>query len=134
MWNDSVDEEIKNKEGSSDGEVKRQKVEARYRVGGHEEDTCTVDLLDMGGDGTATSPNASANCEPLDLFSQPVQQGNDRNTIPKGGTKSTTPGSSDNKASELLLDFKGSRDEEEKKTTKLVYDQEHDIMDDIDLL
>ena len=109
-------------------------MEARYRVGGHEEDTCTVDLLDMGGDGTATSPNASANSEPLDLFSQPVQQGNDRNTIPKGGTKSTTPGSSDNKASELLLDFKGSRDEEEKKTTKLVYDQEHDIMDDIDLL
>ena len=134
MWNDSVDEEIKNKEGSSDGEVKRQKVEARYRVGGHEEDTCTVDLLDTGGDGTATSPNASANSEPLDLFSQPVQQGNDGNTIPKGGTKSTTPGSSDDKASELLLDFKGSRDEEEKKTTKLVYDQEHDIMDDIDLL
>ena len=33
MWNDSVDKEIKNKEGSSDGEVKRQKVEARYREG-----------------------------------------------------------------------------------------------------
>ena len=133
MWNESVDEEIKNKESGSGEEVKRQKVEARYRVGGHEEDTCTVDLLDMGGDGTAAGQNGSAKSEPIDLFSQPMQQGKDGNAAFGGEIRSTTPSTSDDRASELLLDFNGSKGEE-KKTTNLVYDEDHDIMDDIDLL
>mmetsp|Transcript_16738 Transcript_16738/g.48045 ORF Transcript_16738/g.48045 Transcript_16738/m.48045 type:complete len:404 (+) Transcript_16738:94-1305(+) len=144
MWNESVDEEIKNKEGSSDGEVKRQKVEARYRLGGHEEDTCTVDLLDMGGVGSAGQndtisggvDNATypthTNSDPLDSLSRPVEQKNNGNAVSEGEAKSTTPNISNGKASELLLDFKGSK--EEKKTTTLVYDEEHDILDDIDLL
>ena len=145
MWNESVDEEMKNMEGNENGKVQRQKVEARYRLGGHEEDKCTVDLLDLDGSGAVqngevsgsldgTTSTSTANGD-LDLLSG--------ETDVVRSTPQTANG--DAAATELLLDFNsagtsadGLNDSKTEKaataSSNLVYDEAHDVMDDIDLL
>jgi len=99
MWNDSVDREEaqlqeqeleetqqdkqdiqEDKEDKDDADAstkrrrRRKRVEPRYRLGGHETDSITVDLLDIGGGGGAggadgsTAPAATSLDAPLDIF------------------------------------------------------------------
>jgi len=144
MWNESVDEEIKNRnDGNDAGEVQRQKVEARYRLGGHEEDKCTVDLLDMG-DSTATQNDgiggSIGGAMPSTAGTANAVQGNLDLLSGEANSQPSAPSTSNGSANELLLDFNtgestGSRDiDDPKAASNLVYDKEHDVMDDIDLL
>lgn len=143
MWNESVDEEMKNMEGSDSGKVQRQKVEARYRLGGHEEDKCTVDLLDLDGGGAVQNGNVSGGVD----GATSTQTANDDIDLLSGETvvaRSTPPTANANASSssaELLLDFNsggasadGSKESKAATAPNLAYDEAHDIMDDIDLL
>ena len=143
MWNESVDEEMKNMEGSDSGKVQRQKVEARYRLGGHEEDKCTVDLLDLDGGGAVQNGNVSGGVD----GATSTQTANDDIDLLSGETgvaRSTPPTFNANASSssaELLLDFNsggasadGSKESKAATAPNLAYDEAHDIMDDIDLL
>ena len=141
MWNESVDEEMKNMEGGDNGIVQRQKVEARYRLGGHEEDKCTVDLLDLDVGGAVQNGNVSGGVD----GATSTQTANDDIDLLSGETgvaRSTPPTANANaSSSELLLDFNsggasadGSKESKVATAPNLVYDEAHDIMDDIDLL
>ena len=146
MWNESVDEEMRNMEGGENGKVQRQKVEARYRLGGHEEDKCTVDLLDLDGCGAVQNGNGSGGFD--DAAPARSNTTNDDKDLLSGETSvarsapQTASGDASLSSSELLLDFNsgtsadGSKEQTEKAATasNMVYDEAHGIMDDIDLL
>ena len=130
-------------EGGDNGIVQRQKVEARYRLGGHEEDKCTVDLLDLDGGGAVQNGSGSGGFNDA----TPANTTNDDKDLLSVETSVArsapqTSGDASSSSSELLLDFNsgtradGSKEQTEKAATasNLVYDEAHGIMDDIDLL
>ena len=138
MWNESVDEEMKNSEGGDNGSVQRQKVEARYRLGGHEEDQCTVDLLDLDGGGAVQNGSVSGGFDgkpSTGTFNDDIDLLSGETSVVRSAPQSANGDASN----ELLLDFNSGTtadgsNEKTEKNANLVYDEAHDIMDDIDLL